>query len=118
MKPNERAYSMRTIKQSVMDKQSKKSKDASEDGQNANPAELEESQDEPTSKKATKRKQSAVEGLMKKAGFTKHGSFRREQIKLDVLLAVMKRFGRVHVGMVSVMVVLFCNGHNRVINTE
>ena len=112
MKPNERAYSMRTIKQSVMDKQSKKSKDASEDGQNANPAELEESQDEPTSKKATKRKQSAVEGLMKKAGFTKQGTFRREQIKLDVLLAVLKRFGRVHVGMVSVMIVLFCNGHN------
>ena len=120
VKPNERAYWMNKIQQNVLDKQSAKEdaakesadeEDASEEGAaEEGAAEEDAAEDEPAKK--TVRKQSAVEGLMKKEGYNKGGSFRREQMKLDVILPVLKRFGRVHDGMVSVMVVLFCSGHN------
>jgi hypothetical protein len=100
VKPNERAYSMTKRKQSVLDKRSKQ--DAAVEPAVEGEEENAEDANEPT-KKAAMRKESTVERLMKIAGHTKGGSFRREQLKLDLVLNVLKRFGRVHVDMVSVI---------------
>jgi hypothetical protein len=50
--------------------------------------------------KDPKRKKSVVEKLMKTAGFVKGGTFRREQLQLELIVGVLKRFARLQSSMV------------------
>jgi hypothetical protein len=107
--PNERAYAMVKKKKSMHDdaakrkakKEDKKPKKGAgsdeEDGDEAGSGE-EDAVRSPA--QPTKRKASTVEILMKSIDYRKGGTFRREQLQLNLIVGVLRAFTRLHSEMV------------------
>ena len=99
VKPNERAYTMRPKAAPASALKGKKEAAA----EAKSPARV--------VKAKTKRKKSMVEQLLESTGYVKGPAFRREQLQVELVVTVARRFAKMHSDMVSLCFAVWEHTH-------